>query len=275
MPARGDITASEIFQDRELLNRLGYGIFDVAWGKNWIGSENVRDFSYIIAPDFDPKIYRHKVYEVLGRYYDNQLAKRMWYNFLEHKLELSEQAGREVELKTAAQAWFARFGYAFLKEWALHQPQVPERIRNLAEPSRNWTSVVAELLLPGLKDLFEAGFSLSAILKAAYLALLPLRKSSYSGKDLPFYPSPLNEVSQSKKVKAKKSNQLYMRVVAMLTGHPIHTRQEVHRQWHEILEHQSYLNKYREGEVSVQIATVDYYRRLALLEALERGYEQS
>src|SRR5689334_1947317 len=104
--ARGDITAGEVFEDREMLERLGYGIFDVAWGKSGVGFENVRDFSYVVADDKDPKIYRRKVFEMLGRYYDNGLAKAMWNKFIDHKWVLSERAGHEIDLQTAAQDWF-------------------------------------------------------------------------------------------------------------------------------------------------------------------------
>src|SRR6476469_2636497 len=99
MAVSGDINASQVLADRTLLNRLGYGIFDLEWGSSGYGFENVHDFSYVIAPDLDPKIYRHKVFEMTGHYYNNTLAREIWYQLLEHKVKLSREAGREIALK--------------------------------------------------------------------------------------------------------------------------------------------------------------------------------
>jgi hypothetical protein len=272
MAARGDITAGQVFQDRQMLNRLGYGIFDVAWGKDWIGSENVRDFTYVVEPDIDPKIYRHKVYEVIGRYFNNDLAKELWYKFLQHKLEMSAAAGQEIELKQAALDWFTTNSYPYLKEWVFKQRQIPERIRDQPEPSRSWTAVSLGLLLPGLGELVKAGFTIPAIIGATLRATLPLRKKATITKNFgttKIIPPKLSPSS----VSSRKRGRFYMRVVGQLIGYPVRTVQEARQQWSEILAHWAYLNKQSELPTSLQAATLDYYRRLAFLEAVERGYE--
>jgi hypothetical protein len=134
----GDIRAGEVFKDRELLNRLGYGIMDVEWGKGEIGSENILDFSYIIAQDQDPKFYRRLVYDLTGRYFSNDLGKEIWDKFIEHKWVLSERANREIDLKTAAEDWLTHYSHDFLKEWTFSHPVLTTRIRSAHHAEAGW-----------------------------------------------------------------------------------------------------------------------------------------
>ncbi len=298
--ARGDITAGEVFEDREMLDRLGYGIFDLAWGKSGVGFENVRDFSYVVAEDKDPKIYRRKVFEMLGRYYNNDLAKAMWNKFIDHKWVLSERAGHEVDLRTAALDWFNNYGHAFLKEWTFRRQVVPERIRNQREPSKGWAGLVMSRVLPDLKELLDAGFTVTDIIKAA--ALVHPLKSKKTGerwraRALPLTPSfPLRRPNGThakqdrgrpddedwkddspyfliKRVNPEERGHYYMLLVARLTGHEIRTPEEAEKRWREILEHKWYMSE-REGfDVGIKAAALDYYRRLNLLQEAEQGQE--
>jgi len=295
--ARGDITADEVYKDREMLNRLGYGIFDVAWGKSGVGFENVRDFSYVVAQDKDPKIYRRKVFELLDRYYDNDLAKAMWYKFIDHKWVMSERVGQEVDLKTAAQDWFDTHGHAFLKEWTFRLPEVPNRIRYQAEPNRGFLGIMAGFLRRDLRELLEAGFSVTDIAKAAVLARKPVTTKSrpaWRSRMLQVAPAfplrrpngrhPLEDKGKPddqtwqdsqpylklEKIEPNKRGQYYMRLVAWLTGHRIQTPEEAEKRWHEILEHKWYMSEREGHDVGLRPAALDYYRRLNLLEEAEQ-----
>lgn len=244
MSVGGDINASEVLVQRDLLNRLGYGIFDLEWGTSGYGFENVKNFSYVVEPDIDPKIYRHKVFEMTGHYYEIQLAREMWYEFLRHKLAMSQAAGRDVDLKTAAQDWFNRHSHAFLKDWAFHQATAPLRFRSRSEPRKNKSAIVIGGLFPGLRELLDAGFEVRDIIGAAWKARKPYRGGMF-----------------------------YMRLVAGLTGHLFTTTEEAQRCWQEILEHRQYLEKKAGQAVDLRRAILDYYRRLSLLEEIERGEE--
>ena len=238
------MNASEVLANRDLLNRLGYGIFDLAWGSSGYGFENVRNFSYVIAPDFDPKIYRHKVFEATGHYYNNQLAREVWYKLLAHKIKLCREAGHEIELKTVAQDWLANYSHAFFKEWTFHQAEIPTRIRYWQEPNEKWSGVIFGHLVPQVKILLDAGFRLSEIIRAAFIALKPERGGVY-----------------------------YMRLVANLLGYTLSTPEETEKTWYEIQNHKQYLDRQQGREVGFHEAILDYYRRLNLLLAIEQGEE--
>ena len=53
---RGDINATELYQDREFLTRVGMGIYDIEFGSNGnVGFEDVFKFSYVENEEEDPK----------------------------------------------------------------------------------------------------------------------------------------------------------------------------------------------------------------------------
>jgi hypothetical protein len=287
--AHGDITAGEVFEDREMLNRLGYGIFDLAWGRDGVGFENVHDFSYVVGENKDPKIYRRKVFEIMGRYYDNDLAKAIWNKFIEHKWVLSEQVGHEIDLRTAAHDWFKNYGHAFLKEWTFRRPEVPKRIRNQREPRKGLLSIVAGFLLPDLRDLLDAGFSVTDIVKARRFARKPIRRRSGGNwrsqmlHGVPGFSRVGLERDKSrrdnkpylllKKVDPEERDRYYIRMVANLTGHPIETAEEAEKRWREILEHKWYMSEREKQDVGLKAAALDYYRRLNLIQEAELGQE--
>lgn len=300
--ARGDITAGEVYQDRQMLERLGYGIFDVAFTDTGVGFENVKDFSYVVAEDKDPKIYRRKVFEVLGRYYDNDLAKALWNKFIDHKWVLSEQAGHEIDLQTAAQDWFEKYGHAFLKDWTFRRQEVPERIRNYHEPQKGFVGIVTSYLMPDLRELLDAGFTVLNIATAAVKAKItpvyprqslrtrwrnrtlrsvPWLHSRKLAKKLEEKPTTDDHTWKDrgpyflvKRVKNPQERQrFYIRMVAELTGHPIHTPEEAEKRWREILEHKWYMSEREGHDVGLRAAALDYYRRLNLIQEAEQGQE--
>jgi hypothetical protein len=242
MVTGSDMNASEVLANRDLLNRLGYGIFDLAWGTSGYGFENVRNFSYVIAPDYDPKIYRHKVFDATGHYYNNQLAREVWYKLLEHKIKLCQEAGHEIELKTVAQDWLAKYSHAFFKDWTFHQAEIPTRIRYWEEPREKWSGVIFGHLVPQLKLLLDAGFTLGEISKATLTAL-----------------------------KLKTGGLFYMRLVTSLLGYTLSSPEETEKTWQEIQQHQQYLDKQQGHAVDLHYAILDYYRRLNFMLAIEHG----
>jgi hypothetical protein len=300
--SHGDITANEVYQDRETLERLGFGIMDVAWGSSGIGSDNIRDFSYIISPNQDPKMYRRLVFEILGRYFENSLAKEMWNKFIDHKWVMSERAGKEIGLETAAQDWFKEYSHDFLKDWTFRREVIPERIRNNTEPKKDLSSLVAGYLIPGLRELLDAGFTVTDIIFAVFKTKISIRKLAInwrtrSGRFKLGSVSMLGrnkKLSESEKANTKSKNTrrkinkpylfvkkvkpgeqgaFYVHLVAKLTGHPIKTGEEAEKHWHEILEHKWYLSERKGRDIGIKVAALDYYRRLNLLQAAELGQE--
>lgn len=299
--SQGDITADEVYKDREMLERLGYGILDVAWGDSGAGFENIRDFSYVISPNQDPKMYRRLVFELLDRYFDNALAKAMWDKFIDHKWVLSEQAGKEIDLATAAKDWFEEHGHAFLKDWTFRQAVVPERIRYTSEPRKDFTGVVAGFLFPDLRELLDAGFTVTDIALAAVRSKrAAFHKSNHSWRSriLRFLPRPPSKLKKNgkppqddspdsndsdrqengpnflvQKVRPDEKAKFYIRLVANLTGNPINTTEEAVKRWREILEHKWFMSERKGDDVGIKTAALDYYRRLNLLSATEQGQE--
>ncbi len=287
--ARGDIDANEVYADQEMLNRLGYGIFDVTFGKSGVGFENVKDFSYVIAQDKDPKLYRGKVYDLIGRYFSNKLAKAVWDEFINHKWVLSERAGYEVDLQTAARDWFEQHGHDFLKTWTFRQEEIPNRIRNEREPQRGSVSLVTGLLIPHVRELLKAGFSVGDVAWAALREAVPSGVwKSVDGKTkrrrlnlTPRLPHRKAEKESDpryytiKKLAPEdlKDGLYYVRLVAKLTGHEPQSPEEAERRWHEILEHKWYLSERAGHDVGLRVAALDYFRRLNLLQEVETGHE--
>ncbi|HEX2912858.1 MAG TPA: DUF4032 domain-containing protein [Chloroflexia bacterium] len=303
--ARGDITAAEVFSDREMLNRLGYGIFDITFGESGVGFENVKDFSYVVAQDEDPKLYRRKVFELTGHYYSNDLAKALWNKFIDHKWVLSEKAGHEVNLAEAAQDWVKNYSHQFLKEWTFKQREVPERIRNKHEPQKGLLGVAAHAVMPNLRELLDAGFSITDVARAAFSqAVRPgiwrevprpprTRRHIFIGpafkKRRPCWRrKPVDTPNKEdnkwqddnryftiKKLKPEEitEGRYYVQLLAKLTGHVPHTREEAERRWHEILEHKWYMSERAGHDVGIRTAALDYFRRLNLLQETETGQE--
>ncbi len=240
---RGDINAVELHQDKEFLTRLGYGIFDVAVGSTGdVGFEDVRRYSYLEAEEEDPKLYRRRVFNLVGKYYPNDLAQVLWAKFKEYQVQKAWYEGRDMSLEQAAREWLTKFGHSYFKEWTLHMPEVPTRMRNQEdEPRLGWLDVAALNLFPQWRELFEAGFSLTAILFAE------LRRG---------------------RAKNGKTSERYLRLVAALSGHRIHNAEEARKRMAEVEELEKYLVQHGQ-ELNPRAATIEYYRRLNFIAAIE------
>lgn len=237
---RGDINAVELYQDKEFLQRVGYGLMDVPVGSTGdVGFEDVLKFSYLGGQEEDPKLYRRRVFNLVGRYYPNDLAKALWEKFIEYRIHLHEREGWELSLEEAAQRWLAEYGHNFLKEWALARPYQSFRLRNHAEPRRGWPEVLASRIAPQWRELTEAGFKLAPILLASLLE------------------------------KGHRGPHLYLRVVARLSGHRIHSEEEATQRQREVDQLADYLSERTGYRFDPRTATIEYYRRLNLLAEIE------
>ncbi len=298
----GDITADEVYADRQMLERLGYGIFDVTWGSAGVGFENIKDFSYVVTQDKDPKLYRRRVFDLTGHYYPNELAKQIWNKVIDHKWVLSEQAGREIDLRQAAQDWYQQHGHAFLKEWTFRQAEIPNRIRNRSEPQKGLLGLVAHRLMPNLRELLDAGFTVTDLARAAIVEAVapgiwrkmqPRKKTRRWGvnsgrKDFKRARLSKNNVNSGeanwqddnhyltvKKVDPAEIDEgrYYVRMVANLTGHEPQSQKEAERRWREILEHKWFMSERAGHDIGLRLAALDYFRRLNLLQEAETGEE--
>ncbi len=240
---RGDINAIEVYQDRKFQTQLGYGIFDVPVGSTGdVGFEDVLKFSYVGSEEEDPKLYRRKVFQLVGHYYPNDLARILWARFAEHQAFLHEQTGVEISLEESAKSWLQIYGHSFFKVWALRQPEVPFRMRNGAEPQRGWIEVGACQLIPAWRELIEAGFSLDTI------ALANLTERA---------------------IGRNRGQKHYLRVVARLSGHRVKDEAELQKRQREIEQLEKYLSKQSGYEWGIREATIEYYRRLSLVAEIE------
>ncbi len=240
---RGDINASELYQDPELLKRLGFGIYDVAFGSaGGVGFEDILKFSYVEAQEEDNKFYRRKVYKLTGNYYTNEMAKAIWEKSQEFQAEFSRKTGQQLFLKDAAALWLDRQGHEFFKEWTLQQQEVPFRMRNRAEPAMGKLEVLAARLMPRWRELLEAGFSIPAILCAELLET---------------------------RVEQTTINSRYLRTVARLSGHAVKDKAELYKRLREVKQLQKNLCAQTGSSVSQSAATIEYFRRLTLVAEIE------
>ncbi len=237
---RGDINAIELYQDREFLTRLGYGIFDVEVGSTGgVGFEDVRRFTYLESEDEDPKLYRRKVFNLVNRYYPNEVAHVLWSRFNEYRNYKAEQIGFEINLEEAALEWLDLYGHEFFKNWALKKLEVPFRMRNQAEPRLGHLDVLASQLVPQWRELLECGFKLLPLTLAALIELKGGRQNHY------------------------------LRLVARLSGHKIKIASELPRRLTEIEQLQAYLSQQMGRVIGSSEATIEYYRRLSLIAEIE------
>ncbi len=72
---RGNIRASDVAKDRELLNRLGYGVLDVQTESGDVGFEDVRRYSYLVAPELSPRATARRLRDILGRPFSEEEAR--------------------------------------------------------------------------------------------------------------------------------------------------------------------------------------------------------
>lgn len=240
---RGDINAVELYQDRKFLERVGFGIYDIAVGSTGgVGFEDVHRYSYLEAEEADPKLYRRKVFELIGEYYPNDLAHILWDEFGKYQAQIAEQTGMQLSLKDCAMEWLAQHGNALFTEWALQQPEIPHRIRNQKEIDLRGTAGTLWVMLPDWRELIENGFSCWAIALATLINNLSWLKYRLSGQ------------------------QKFVRKVARLSKLPLRDVAELKQTIAEI-------ERFQQQEIAAnytfRAATIEYYRRLVLAKELE------
>lgn len=247
---RGDIKAAELYQDRDFLTRVGLGIYDIEFGSNGnVGFEDVFKFSYVENEEVDPKLFRRKVFNLTGKYYNNDVAQTLWARFHECRALLSEIEGRQLSLEEAAQRWLRDYGHDFFKAWALQATEVPFRMRNQAEPSLGYVDVAALWLTPMWRELIEAGFSLPAILLG--MAMEFPRKNHGTKRER------------------------YTRLVSRLSGHRICDDEVLYKRIWEIKQLRRMISRQVGHNIGTRVATIEYYRRLNLVADIEGGLVSS
>ena len=246
---RGDMQASEVYADRQLQERLGYGMLDVAFethdGSFGVGFEDVVNYAYVEAPDKDPKYYRRRVYDVIGRYYPNTLAKAIWQSILEYRAAESLAQGRAIDIEEAGREWFARDGHEFLRNWVLAQAELPERVRGEREPGRPQLTWLVSLVTPGVRDVLQAGFRVGDVVLAVGYEI------THTHKCLPY------DVD----------------LIAHLTHHAPTNAAEAAFILCDIQTHKWYMSERAGHDVGLRAAALDYFRRLRLAETIEAGVE--
>ena len=240
----GDINAAELYQDREFLTRVGMGIYDIEFGSNGsVGFEDVFKYSFVENEEVDPKLYRRKVFNLIGRYYNNDVAQTLWARFHECQKLLSEIEGRQVSLKEAADRWLQDYGHDFFKAWALQAAEVPFRMRNHAEPSLGWLDIAALRVTPMWRELVEAGFTVPAIILAVAIEFPKRKKGTLRER--------------------------YTRLVARLSGFRINDQAEMSKRIREIKQLRRLLSRQVGHNIGTRVATIEYYRRLNLVAEIE------
>lgn len=279
----GDISASEVYHDRRLLERLGYGILDVAFdtrpgpGNMGVGFEDVRNFSYIATPDEDPKYYRRQLYDILGRYFPNDVSREMWQRVLDYKVERMRDTGQNINIEEAANEWFERYGRDFLHDWAFNKPELPQRIRGQSEPGRANIKYLTSLLAPNIKELLQAGFSVVDVVRAIGHELrfgighAHIEDSDGIGSALRNFP----RLFVLRAVRPADRDRYYVDLVAHLTGNAPHTQEEATHLWQEILDHKWYMSERAGHDVGIQAAALDYFKRSRMVDAVAVGDEDT
>lgn len=242
--------APEIYKDKALLDRLGYGIMDVESSSGGpVGFEDVRNFAYTTDPQQNPHYYRDQLHRVTGRYYPDNLSRLLWQGILEYKLGQEQATGERLCLELAAKQYFEGPAHKFIREWCFQTDQpLPTRLNNWPEANITIVSSFVRRFVPGLRPLIEAGFNFGDILRATFRQKAAI--------------TPLFSNFQSK---------LFASLLARLTGHPWCSYHDAERGWLEILENQQRLENRLGKEVSIRQATLDYFQRLNLLERVEHG----
>ena len=246
---RGDIQAKEVYADRQLQERLGYGMLDVPFethdGSFGVGFEDVINYAYVEAPDKDPKFYRRKIYDVLGRYFPNTLAMAMWQKIVEYRAAESLAQGQAMTVDEAGRQWFAHDGHEFLRQWALAQAELPQRVRGEREPGRPQLAWLVSLVTPGMRDVLQAGFRIGDVMLAVGHEVV------HDHKGLPYD----------------------IDLMAHLTHHAPTSKDEAAFILCDIQTHKWYMSERAGHDVGLRAAALDYFRRLRLAETIEAGVE--
>ncbi|MDQ3856369.1 MAG: DUF4032 domain-containing protein [Chloroflexota bacterium] len=241
-----ELTASQVAQDRELLDRLGYGVLDIQSGSG-VGFEDVRRHSYVVQPDLSPRATAMRLQSVLKRPFTEREARAAWNEILRYKAKRMSETQEDLPIEQVIREWDEKYGYGFRRRWFLSQPEAEARryIPGGRERGPGPVSKVTGLVVPELKPLLEAGFDVVDVLFEA--AKRPGRAASFVLRRVP------------KKERSKR----YVRLIANLTGWTL-SEEEAERAWGEILKHKIHLSEEAGHDVSMERAVVDYFKRLRL-----------
>lgn len=241
-----DPTTAQVAEDSELRRRLGYGVLDVQ-GVSGVGYEDVLRFSHVREPGLNPRQMASRLRKVLNRTFTEKEAYAVWHEIDEYRRQLSAETGAEVDLDQAAREWDAQYGYAFRRRWFLSQPEPGNHriVPGARERGTTTAGKAAGLVIPELKPLLEAGYSVTDVI--AQVASEPL-------------PSARIAVTRARK---KARNKHYVRLIGRLTGWEL-SEKEAERVWDEAVKHRDSLSKRQGHHVPMERALVDYFKRLRL-----------
>jgi len=241
-----DPTAAQLAQDSELRRRLGYGVLDVQ-GVSGVGFEDVLRFSHVREPGLNPRQKASRLRKLLNRTFTEREAYAVWHEIAEYRNRRLADTDEDIAVDQAAREWDAQYGYAFRRRWFLSQPEPGQRryVPGARERGPTTASKAAGLVIPELKPLLEAGYSVTDLI--AQVASDPL-------------PSARIAVSKARK---KARNKHYVRLIGRLTGWAL-SAEEAERVWDEASKHRESLSKRQGHDVPMERALVDYFKRLRL-----------
>lgn len=241
-----DPKASQVARDRELLDRLGYGVLDIQ-SESGVGFEDVRRYTYLVEPELSPRATAQHLRQLLGRPFSEREARAAWDEILKYKARKVSETGEDLPIEQAAREWDEQFGFAFRRRWFLTRPEPETRtyIPGARERGPGPVGRVTGLALPELRPLLDAGFTVTDVLFEA--AKKPVRSARLALIRVP----------------KRDRSKYYVRLVANLTGWTL-SPEEAEEVWAEALKHKVYLSEKLGHDVSMERAVVDYFKRVRL-----------
>lgn len=239
------LRASEVYQDIELLRMLGWGIMDME-RETGVGFEDVHFYAYLVHPEDDRQAVARRVSRLLGRYYPPAVAGPMWQHILAYRAVREREEGSQLRLDEAAKAWYREFGRAFLRQHYLGRSVVPRRVPGVPERGAGLTERVVEFVIPELKPLLEAGFSVVDVARVTGPHLGRVFKSLVL-----------------RRIDPETKDRHYVDLIARLTGYRT-APEHCEGLWRQILEHKWYMSERAGGDVGIQEAALDFFKRLKL-----------
>lgn len=239
------LRAHEVYEDTELLRRIGWGILDME-RETGIGFEDVRSYAYLVHPEDDRQAASRRIMRLLGRYFAPEVAGPMWREILGYKAWREREEEQEVPMEEAAREWYRRHGRDWLRQHYLNRQRVPDRVPGVPERGSGLVEKVVEWALPDLSALLEAGFGVVDVARVS---------RSYLGR--------MFRCSVVRRCDSEERGRFYVDLIARLTGYEI-PPSEAPELWARILEHKWYLSERAGRDVGIQTAALDFFKRLKL-----------
>lgn len=240
-----DPTDTDLVENPELRARLGYGVLDMLTSSG-VGFEDIHRYTSMDSEAATPRAKADRLRRLLNRALTEKEALAAWNEISEYQRR-QEEAGHELTFEEATREWDEKYGFAFRRRWFLTRPEPGQRQYVPGGRERGPTPVgrAAGLVLPELRPLLEAGFSVTDVLTHAAREPLPSAKLALH------------------RVPKRERNNYYVRLVADLTGWSL-SEEEAERVWEEALKHKAYLSERAGHNVPMDRALVDYFKRLRL-----------